>query len=383
MLDTRISRSLSMGAAALLLAPTVWAQSFNIDVNAAAGGPTNAYGAAAGQAGKWNSFAPAVPPSALMPLVGLNGAATGVTMQVTPGPNGWFPAVAGAPAWNHNNPNTTGDDQALMDDIKDVGGGVPNKASGIYVTIKGLAANTYDVYTYCWAPDNYLPGNGGYPWITQVKVPGSPTGQTPVGALDWPVSGHVLGETYAKHTLTLAAGADLVILVESDAAGVNAGSFASLNGIQIVEGGSSVNTFCTSKPSSIPGCVPALTAPSASFSKTGGPGSYTISAVPVPGGNGKPGILIYTKNGLLATPPNTPFGFLCLNQFLRAGAFPAQPGGTLGTCNGAYNWDFGAMAASLNFAAGDTLHIQAWYRDPTNPGTANFTQGIGPITVTP
>jgi len=148
-------------------------------------------------------------------------------------------------------------------------------------------------------------------------------------------------------------------------------------------GGGGVGKFCTSKPSSIPGCVPSLSGSSATHSKGGGAGSYTVTASPVPGGNGKPGILIYTKAGLLGTPANTPFGFLCLSGFLRAGNFPQQCGGTNGTCSGTYNWDLGAMAPSLNYAAGDTLHIQAWYRDPTNPGTANFTEGIGPISVVP
>jgi len=149
-------------------------------------------------------------------------------------------------------------------------------------------------------------------------------------------------------------------------------------------GAGGLGTFCTSKPSSIPGCVPTLTGPSALVSKSAGAGSYNIGAAPVPGGGGLPGILIYTKNGLLASPANTPFGSLCLNSFLRLGNFPAVPGGNAGVCNGAYNWDFGNIAAVTGqIAIGDTLHIQAWYRDPTNPGTANFTQGIGPIFVQP
>jgi hypothetical protein len=142
--------------------------------------------------------------------------------------------------------------------------------------------------------------------------------------------------------------------------------------------------FCTSKPSSLPSCVPNLTGTGAGVSKTSG--TYTITAMPVPGGPGKPGILIWTKNGLTGTPINTSFGFLCLSQFQRAGAFPATPGGTNGVCDGTYNWPFQSIVASFaTIAPGNNLHTQAWYRDSgfPPPGNANFTHGIGPIHVVP
>jgi hypothetical protein len=141
--------------------------------------------------------------------------------------------------------------------------------------------------------------------------------------------------------------------------------------------------FCTSKISSL-GCTPTLTGTGSTVSKTSG--SYTITATPVPGGAGKPGILIWTKNGLLGTPLLTSFGYLCLNQFQRAGSFPASPGGTSGACNGTYNWPFQSIvAATGSIAPGNTLNVQAWYRDPglSPPGNANFTNGIGVIVVTP
>jgi FG-GAP-like repeat len=143
------------------------------------------------------------------------------------------------------------------------------------------------------------------------------------------------------------------------------------------------SVFCTSKPSSIAGCVPTLTGPDTSVSKGAGAGSYTLAAFPVPGGAGKPGILIYTRLGQSA-PVNTAFGFLCLNSFARLGAFPAAPGGTTGVCDGVYFWDFGNIVnVTPEILVSDTLHTQAWYRDPPNPGTANFTQGVGGLTVLP
>lgn len=144
------------------------------------------------------------------------------------------------------------------------------------------------------------------------------------------------------------------------------------------------SSFCTSKPSSLAGCTPTLTGSSATISKTGG--GYTCKASPVPGGGGKPGIMIWTKSGLLATPTSTSFGFLCLSQLSRFGAWSASPGGTAGLCDGTYDFALQtAVSSTAAIAAGDTLHIQAWYRDSgfPPPGNANFTNGIGPIAVTP
>jgi hypothetical protein len=141
--------------------------------------------------------------------------------------------------------------------------------------------------------------------------------------------------------------------------------------------------FCTSKTSSL-GCVPVLTPSSSTASKSGGP-AMSFTASPVPGGAGLPGILIYSKVPPVA-PIATAFGFLCLSSFARAGAFPSSPGGTPGTCTGAYSWNVAAIAAgTATIAVGDVLRIQAWYRDPgfPPPGNANFTHGIDGITIVP
>jgi hypothetical protein len=147
-------------------------------------------------------------------------------------------------------------------------------------------------------------------------------------------------------------------------------------------GGTGVTPFCTSKTSSL-GCVPAVTGPT-SASKSGGPAA-PITASPVPGGAGLPGILIYSKNPP-AAPVVTSFGFLCLSQFQRAGAFPSTPGGTPGTCTGVYTWNAAAIAAGTgSINVGDTIRWQAWYRDSgfPPPGNANFTHGIDGTSITP
>jgi hypothetical protein len=148
-------------------------------------------------------------------------------------------------------------------------------------------------------------------------------------------------------------------------------------------GGSTTTPFCTSKTSSL-GCIPVLTASSSTASKSGAPAS-TLTATPVPGGAGLPGILIYAKTAPVA-PIVTSFGFLCLSGFQRAGAFPSTPGGTPGTCTGAYNWNVAAIAAGTgSIVVGDVLRIQGWYRDSgfPPPGNANFTHGVDGITIVP
>ena len=141
--------------------------------------------------------------------------------------------------------------------------------------------------------------------------------------------------------------------------------------------------FCTSKVSSV-GCVPALTVSSCTASKSGA-SATTLTATPVPGGAGLPGILIYSKTAPVA-PVATSFGFLCLGNFVRAGAFPSSPGGTSGTCTGTYTWNVAAIASGTStINVGEVLRIQAWYRDPgfPPPGDANFTHGIDGITIVP
>jgi len=151
-----------------------------------------------------------------------------------------------------------------------------------------------------------------------------------------------------------------------------------------VEGAAqSVSYFCTSKTSSL-GCIPLLTSSSVAVS-LGSAWPTTVTAGPVPGGVGLPGILLHSKVPPVA-PVLTQFGFLCLGAFERAGAFPASPGGSAGACDGVYDWDLSAIAsATPSVQPGDTLRIQAWYRDTgfAPPGNANFTNGVQPQLIVP
>jgi hypothetical protein len=355
---TFLLRALALPVTFLALGSVSPAQDLNIDVSVLTGTPSSAYGAGAAQPGFWNVVDGAAI-GTVFPLQDLGGTVIGaeVSYQIYGNSGGNF---------SDDNAGTSGDDEALMDDLQDIGSGT----SLAIWTFTKLTPGTYDVYTYSWAPDD--PSNS----TSRVRVLGSSDPEQSLGG-PWPGS-HQLGVTYARHTVVVGSAGTLVIEVQPTS------GFASVNGIQLDEGGSGggPQKFCTSKPSSVPGCVPVLDGPSAQVSKTAGSGSYDITAQPAPGGS-NPGILIYTTNGLLSSPASTPFGDLCLNQFLRAG-FAAVPGGSTGVCNGAYTWDFGQIVGGLSTVTpGSTLHVQAWYRDPPNGGGANLTEGIGPITVTP
>jgi hypothetical protein len=139
----------------------------------------------------------------------------------------------------------------------------------------------------------------------------------------------------------------------------------------------SVVFYCTSKASSIPGCLPSLAldgVPSASA-----PAGCTVSVVDVPGGN--LGLFLYTTGGAAATPLQTPFGFLCIQSGPGLVRFGAQSGGgTGGVCNGGYAIDFNQymdiQIVDPSLVAGASVDLQCWYRDPPNPGQANFTSAI-------
>ena len=190
---------IGVGAAALMTAP-LSAQSFNIDLAVGFGEPAATYGAAAAQPGTWNlkSTAPAAP------LLNLDGSPSTVTCAAT-----------SLVSFSFNNAGTSGDEQALMDDIHD--------GANTY-TIAGLAAGTYEVYTYAWAPD--VPGDTSNVSVTGATTGANPTltgtsASAPGGAFTTP--GH-----YALHTITVAAGGTITIVVAADGLG-----FTSSNGIQI------------------------------------------------------------------------------------------------------------------------------------------------------
>jgi len=294
---------------------------FNIDLNSTFGTPTNAYGAAAAQTGTWNSLTSAGPTL----LQDTAGSATAVNATA----NQFF-------NFSFNNVGTAGDDEALMDDCAD---------GARTWTFAGLANGNYDVYTYAWAPDSAT-------FLTNVSVNGS-AAQTVGGA--WP-GAHALGVTYAKHTVTIAAGAILVDLTISS-------GFASTNGFQIVGAGSCAAPiiYCTAKTSSN-GCVPSI-----GFTGTPTPaGNLTATCTQVE--TGQLGVLFHGQSGPAAIPFQG--GFLCVNPPVVR--MPFTNSGGAGVCAGNYSNNL----SSLTGTPGLTFNAQYWFRDVGSASGTGLSNGL-------
>jgi plastocyanin len=132
------------------------------------------------------------------------------------------------------------------------------------------------------------------------------------------------------------------------------------------------STYCTSKPSSLPGCVPVLQAAGTPSASAGS--GFTVSTTPTLGA--KVGLFLYTTQGPLGTPISNAFGFLCIGAGLKRVA-SQNSGGTNGLCNGQLQIDFNQYYATQtgdpSLVPGASVDLQAWYRDPADPGGANLT----------
>jgi hypothetical protein len=178
-----------------------------------AGTPSNTYAAASAQSGQWNgvtvlSFGPHA-------LVDKNG---GVGPVLTMSSNAQ--AVGGR---IFDNPSTFGDDAALLDD----GFNIPDgRGSFVTLTISGLAANVYRVYTYAWDP--------AFTASKSVTVDVNGTGAVLVSPASDVFAGFVAGETHAEHTVVLAGGEALAItaVIVDDVAPAGV-----VNGFQVVPQG--------------------------------------------------------------------------------------------------------------------------------------------------
>jgi hypothetical protein len=212
----------SMAAAGFLVATTASAQSINFRVQSTVGtvDPMSLndpaffpYGAAAGAAGAghWNEHQG---PWAGTPIAlnDLNGDPAGVTMTLTTGN-----AITAALGSTSNNPGNwpgTGDPlQNLLAGVWDLGGTAQPART---LTFSGLAAGTYDVYTYAMAPDSAT-------FVTGVEVDG--VFEQVGGAFG---GNFALGITHSLHTIDLMAGDDLDVILTTVT------SFGSLAGIQLV-----------------------------------------------------------------------------------------------------------------------------------------------------
>jgi hypothetical protein len=321
----------------LVLAAPGFSQAFNVDVVVGFGTPATSYGAGSGQAGTWNAVA-AQPGS--VSLVDTGGNPTAVTL-------------AGIDLFElaFNNAGTSGDDEKLMDDFLD------GDSSYLFA---GLANGDYDVYTYAWAPDQAA-------FVSSVSVASSPDPAQTVGGA-WPGS-HVLGTTYAKHTVTVTDGTITIDVTASV-------GFASTNGFQLVPVVAPpcrmTEVYCTAKVNSC-GTSPEIGA-------TGTPSTSSTSGFVVtsdkargPKGNGAKttGILIYTDGGRRIPALAFQGGFLCLNVPVRRTGNLEAVGGTTNLCDATFMVDMNAFAHGLLggnpqaylLVPGTSVALQVWGRD--------------------
>ncbi len=193
-------------AALVLFAGTASAQSFNVDLNASSGNgsgvPSASYGAAAGQAGTWNSITNAS--AATVGLQKIDGSASSVNLTWNKGT-----AISGI-----FDSGITGDNAKLEQD-----GQFMTSFGTLQYTFSNMAAGTYAVYTYAGTPNSPSNESG-------VTVTGSTSSYQYVGANL--ANDFMPGDTHAIHIVTVAAGGSIVVKV-SDSFNGN----ASCSGLQV------------------------------------------------------------------------------------------------------------------------------------------------------
>jgi hypothetical protein len=342
-------------AGVLALGAQATAQNFNIDIDGTFGTPSNALAGAASQAGTWN-LVPAT--SAGTPLVDINGAASSVTIARTSGTGG---------AYSFNNAATSGDDQALLDDAQDPGAG------GTW-TISGLAAGSYDIIVYGWAPDSDL-------FRTGVSVNGGPV--TPVGGTF--TGTYTQGVTHSLDTVTIATGGTVVITLSVVT------SFGTFNGVQVKSNtpvsaftpfcsGDGTGTACPCANNGIPGngCAHSLSTAGANLAGTGNT-SISNDTASLNGTNMPNSSALYFQGTIQqGGGAGATFG-----DGKRCAGGVVTRLGTKTNVAGASSYPVGAdlpLHIKGGVAAGDTRTYQVWYRnaDPAfcTPSTFNLSNGV-------
>ncbi|MBZ0269729.1 hypothetical protein K8I85_16380 [bacterium] len=188
-----------------LLAPLpILAHSFNVDFGTASA-PAPAYGAIGG-AGKWNVVG-VLPAAQREDLVAVDGEVTGAQIYM----------IGGTALLDSDDPLTTGDDDALMDDML-IGF---NDPVDVCVWVEGLAAGDYGVILYAMTPNDAA-------LDCRTRVDDATEGPAEVGGA-WPGQ-HEEFVTYSTFTVTVTSG---FIGLHSGLWDANYQS--GLNGIQVVD----------------------------------------------------------------------------------------------------------------------------------------------------
>jgi hypothetical protein len=186
------------------------AQSININIGPPEMLPPSTYGAA-GQPGVWNSVNTAQG-AYTYNLLDINGAPTSAR----------FNQIGGSELLSDDDPATTGDDDALMDDCLITY--TPTLETCTWV--KDLQPGTYELLFYAWMPN----GPEVMSYVSSDQEPGFP--HKVIGGA-WPGQ-HRQGVTYSRHICYVAAGSTPQIAAHSGIVpGANAADGAAANGLQI------------------------------------------------------------------------------------------------------------------------------------------------------
>jgi hypothetical protein len=334
------------------------AQSFNVDIGDFYGTPSNAYAAAAGQAGFWNSRSPNL---LIANVYDLTGTSTSV-MLVHGG------TIAGHER-NIDDPATSGDDQALMDDAEDVG----DQNVSSYWSFVGLLPGPYLLYTYAWAPNSSS---------TRCTVTCGTIDPPQLVGGAW-TGAHAQGVTYALHHLVVPGNGMIQVTIDSTP------GIGSVNGFQLVLDTSTPSApFCFGDGSGVAcpcgntgaighGCAHSI---NANGGLLGGSGNASIAAdtFVLQGTNMPDSSALYFQG---TTPIGAGTGAV-FGDGLRCAGGSVVRLGTKTNSGGASQFpsagDPPISVQGLN-APGNMRYYQVWFRNAAafcTPSTFNLTNGV-------
>jgi len=134
--------------------------------------------------------------------------------------------------------------------------------------------------------------------------------------------------------------------------------------------------YCTSGTSSN-GCSASIGSSGVASASGATPLSISVSAVE----GQRQGLIFYgiDNSGFAPNPWGT--GFFCVKPPVQR-SFPQSSGGTVGACDGALTLDWNAFhvllpgALGQPFAAGDSIYLQGWFRDPASSPVTAFSNAL-------
>ncbi len=345
---------LRIALALLASAAPLCAQSMNIDVCRIGfyDPPSASYGGPAGQAGAWCFVLPGN--SFTLADVHDNGVETAFSSSTGAGVGSSF-----------DHPGTSGDDQLLLDDYASFG---PQGAQ-IDWNIGPLFEGEYTVYTCAWNPQSSSA-------LTEIAVAGALQAPQPVGGA-WS-GAHVLGTTYARHTLHVPAQGFVHVTATA------LGSEGCLNGFQLVRDEPGI-PYCFGDGSLVPcpcgndstpglgrGCQYSSQLGSMNLFVCGSTAPNDTIVLVSHAQNARPhgGLRVYMQGTASIAPVAFGDGLRCVGGALKRLYARNNANGLGQSVPGAGDLSVSAQSAALGdaLAPGSTRYYTAYYRD----GSSSF-----------